>query len=129
MRHVAMTWGTARLGSRLGLRRRCHMHIREAEWSPVAVAAHFAYGAGAGLFYGGLTSAVHLPPFGPGVAYALILWAGSYLCWLPALGLHPSATHQPARRRALMVAAHVVWGAALDALLAKVSDPARRPPH
>ncbi len=118
---------TATLASRLGLRRQTHM--KQHEWSPVTVATHFAYGSAAGLLYGGLGSSLHLPPFGFGIVYALVLWAGSYLGLLPALKLHPSATHQPARRRALMIAAHITWGASLDALLALLSHPGKRPPR
>jgi hypothetical protein len=33
------------------------------------------------------------------------------------LDLHPPATRHPPRRNALMVAAHVVWGGVLGALL------------
>src|SRR5437588_10461880 len=53
--------------------------------------AHFGFGTAAGAGYGLL--APHLPfsPAANGVAYGLAVWAGSYLGWLPALGLHPSA--------------------------------------
>jgi uncharacterized membrane protein YagU involved in acid resistance len=78
--------------------------------------AHFAYGAGAGAGYGAVSP--HLP-FGPaanGVAYGLAVWAGSYLGWLPAAGVLPPATAEPAGKNAVMIIAHVVWGAALGVL-------------
>ena len=40
---------------------------------------------------------------------------------LPAAGILKPATEHPARRNALMIASHLVWGAALGALLASRS--------
>ncbi len=83
------------------------------------LAAHFAFGAGAGALYGLLTShSLVKPSIGSGVAFGLGVWATSYLGWVPAAGLMPPATRQPARRNAMMVAAHIVWGAALGAATA-----------
>jgi uncharacterized membrane protein YagU involved in acid resistance len=42
----------------------------------------------------------------------MIVWGGSYLGLLPALGIIPPATKHPRRRTALMIAAHLVWGVA-----------------
>ena len=41
------------------------------------------------------------------------MWAASYLGWIPAAGLLKPATEHPARRNFMMIAAHLVWGAAL----------------
>lgn len=84
------------------------------EGRAVATAAsHFGYGAMTGTLYGAL--ARHLP--GPaalkGIIYGLGVWTGSYLGLLPLSGLFNPATEQPVRRNALMIAAHVVWGASL----------------
>jgi hypothetical protein len=35
---------------------------------------------------------------------------------LPSIDLHRPATREPAERNGLMIAAHVVWGAAIGAL-------------
>lgn len=78
--------------------------------------AHFAYGAGAGGLYGLLAPHLPLGPAANGVAYGLSVWAGSYLGWLPAAGVLPSAEDEPAGKNAVMIAAHVVWGAALGVL-------------
>src|SRR3954467_13344051 len=61
------------------------------ETEAATAVGHFGYGAGTGAVDG-------LPapplPFGPalnGIAFGLGVWAGSYLGWLPAAGLHHSA--------------------------------------
>jgi hypothetical protein len=50
------------------------------------------------------------------VAYGLAVWAGSYLGWLPAAGVLPPATEEPAGKNAVMILAHVACGAALGVL-------------
>jgi len=52
-----------------------------------------------------------------GIVFGLGVWAASYLAWLPALGILPPATEAPPRRNAVMIAAHIVWGAAAGLLL------------
>jgi uncharacterized membrane protein YagU involved in acid resistance len=85
------------------------------------IANHFAYGAGCGAVYGLLTSQAKVPPVTSGVAYGLGVWAASYLGWLPAAGMHRSALSEPERRNALMIAAHVVYGAGLGILTEMLS--------
>jgi len=96
-----------------------------------ALAAHFAFGAAAGALYG----SVEMPlrrryPVGSGIAYGLLVWGVSYLGWVPATGLMAPATRQPAQRNAMMIGAHVVWGAALglavEALLSANAGKARQ---
>ncbi|MCU1692974.1 MAG: hypothetical protein JWM64_2065, partial [Frankiales bacterium] len=72
-------------------------------------------GFGAAL---GAVAAV-LPGRGPaqGVAVALAAYAASYQGWVPALGILPPATDDEPGRPAVMVAAHVVYGAVLGRLL------------
>lgn len=82
---------------------------------------HFAYGAGAGALYGALP--IRPSPAG-GVGYGLAVWTVSYLGLLPALGLLPRATHAPAPRNALMIAAHVVWGLSLGILAGRLAGAA-----
>lgn len=83
----------------------------------LTAAGHFAYGGGVGGLYTLLPD--NMLPRSPamrGIVYGLAVWSGSYLGWLPVAGLHPPATQEPARRNALMIAAHVVYGAALGVL-------------
>lgn len=45
-----------------------------------------------------------------GAVFGLIVWAGSYLGLLPAMGILAPATRHPVRRTALMIAVHLIWG-------------------
>jgi len=79
-----------------------------------ALAAHFGFGAATGALF-----ALWPPPsVGKGVVFGLAVWAVSYLGWVPGLRLMPPATRQPARRNAIMIAAHVAWGLALGGVVA-----------
>jgi uncharacterized membrane protein YagU involved in acid resistance len=109
-----------------------HDDMSEPEKKAATGVAHFGYGAAAGAVYGAV--APHLP-FGPvlnGVGYGLGVWAGSYLGLLPALDLHPPATHETPSRNALMIGAHIVWGAVLglvtDQLVGRNSTECRAVP-
>lgn len=88
--------------------------LRDEDEFALTVASHFAYGAATGAIY---SAGVELqgiePSVASGVAYGLGVWTVSYLGLLPGLGILTRATEHPARRNALMIAAHVVWGAAL----------------
>ena len=77
---------------------------------------HFAYGAAAGALYAPLARNVPAHPLVKGIAFGLTVWTVSYLGLLPAAGILSPATRHPARRNALMIAAHVVWGAATGVL-------------
>jgi hypothetical protein len=61
-----------------------------------------------------------------GAAYGVAVWTGSYLGWIPTLGLLKPATRHPAERNALMLAAHLVWGAALGGTLREITLTERR---
>jgi uncharacterized membrane protein YagU involved in acid resistance len=75
----------------------------------LTLAAHFAYGAACGSLLGALN-----PRLGPGegALAGVAVWLGSYMGWIPAAGILKPATEHPARRNALMVGVHLVWGAA-----------------
>jgi len=74
---------------------------------------HFGYGALQGALYGALDRHLPGPALLKGIVFGLGVWTGSYLGLLPLSGLFNPATEQPLRRNALMIAAHVVWGASL----------------
>ena len=101
-------------------------HFDEPVSSLMTVLAHFGYGAAAGALYAPLSRRAPLPPVAAGIAYGLVVWTTSYLGLLPALGLISPAINHPARRNALMIVAHVVWGAALALLLERLDAQARR---
>lgn len=86
-------------------------HLNRKQRKRATIVAHFAYGTGLGAAYGSFSRAIPAPPLLKGVAFALVAWAGSYLGWLPAFDVSGSAPDQSMRRNALMIGAHVVWGA------------------
>ena len=88
--------------------------LEEKDEQSLTLVSHFAYGSAAGAAYGAALNAVDARPNAMnGVAYGLGVWTASYLGLLPALGLLAPATEHPARRNAVMIAAHIVWGASL----------------
>ena len=90
----------------------------------------FVVGFLAGAVVGAVGAVARYLPLGPvgnGVAYGLAVWAGSYLGWLAAVGVLPPATHEPAGKNAVMIAAHVVWGATLSLLTADLTGPREEP--
>jgi len=95
----------------LGRARPCREDAPIGETS--AYLAHFLFGAACGALYGVLPRR-NAPPTN-GVAYALLIWLGSYLGWVPAISALPPATEQPPNHNILMLAAHVAWGAVLQA--------------
>jgi uncharacterized membrane protein YagU involved in acid resistance len=90
----------------------------------LARTGHFAFGTAMGALYGATVQPV-LPGLLGGAAYSIAVWAGSYLGWLPAAGILPPATRMPRHRNALMVAAHIVWGACLGEILSAMKSSSR----
>lgn len=89
-------------------------NISLSEEAALTVVNHFAYGASTGAVYGLMAPRSSLADgINRGIVYGLGVWTTSYLGWLPAVGLHPPATEEPADRNLLMLTAHVVWGGAL----------------
>jgi uncharacterized membrane protein YagU involved in acid resistance len=93
----------------MGMSTQAHQRADETELQDVTLAAHFAYGAATGALYG-----LFRPSNGvaAGAGYGVLVWAASYLGWIPGLAVLKSATRHPAGRNKLMLAAHLVWGAA-----------------
>lgn len=96
--------------------------LDEGERQAATWASHFGYGATCGAVYGALAANRRVPPLAAGVGFGLAVWAGSYLGWLPAAGILSPATKHPPRRNALMIAAHVVWGATTGLVVANLSE-------
>jgi len=84
------------------------------------LAAHFAYGAAVGALYPAVAELARARPLmhhvAAGAAYGVGVWALSYLGWIPALRILPPATQHPPRRNAVMILAHIMWGATLAGL-------------
>lgn len=76
----------------------------------VTAIAHLAFGAAAGAIY---RAASRRPSTLSGIAYGLGVWALAYGVGLPSLGLHPAAQRDTKDRNQVLIASHVIWGAAL----------------
>ena len=83
---------------------------------------HFLFGAAAGSAYGMMEEKIPLPESVKGPLTGLAVWTGSYLGWIPALGILPPATEHPWRRNAMMIVAHLIWGAVLGGLAGVTSS-------
>jgi hypothetical protein len=96
--------------------------LDEKERLGLTLAAHFAYGTAVGALYAPLARSLPAHPVLKGAGYGLIVWAGSYLGLLPALGILRPATEHPTRRTALMIAAHLVWGSVTGVLTEEMRE-------
>ena len=79
----------------------------------IALASHFAYGTSVGMMYPAFEKRMPVEESLRGPAFGLGVWAASYLGWLPAAGILPPPQRRPAGRNLLLIAAHLIWGAAL----------------
>jgi uncharacterized membrane protein YagU involved in acid resistance len=109
---------TAELADKAGLEE----HVDEPGHDMATALAHFGYGGLTGGLYGTVADRFEAPSAAVGAGYGLLVWAGSYLGLLPALDILRPATEHPARRNALMITAHLVWGATLGVLAGRWKD-------
>ena len=78
--------------------------------------SHFGYGGAVGALYPYVGERLPGPTLLKGALFGLGVWAASYLGWIPAAGILRPATREPAGRNAMMIASHLVWGAATAAI-------------
>jgi hypothetical protein len=85
-------------------------------WGATAL-THLGFGAAAGVPFALMHRSlpVGVPRVATGALYGVGVWASAYLGWVPAMGIMPSAEDDRPGRPLSMVAAHVVYGAALGA--------------
>ena len=88
-------------------------HLGENELIGLTIFSHFGYGALTGALYALLEQRIPLPASLKGALAGVAVWIGSYLGWIPALGILTPATRHPWRRNLLMIIAHVIWGVTL----------------
>lgn len=88
---------------------------------PLTLIAHFGFGAAMGCAYAAAVPARQANPTS-GCAFGMLVWAASYLGWIPAAGLLSPATRHPPPRTAIMIAAHAAWGMTLGHLVAREYD-------
>ena len=87
----------------------------------LTIFSHFAYGAVFGITYALFDHRIPIHSSLKGALAGVVLWMGSYLGWLPALGILTPATRHPWRRNLLMIVAHVIWGVTLGELMRKLN--------
>ena len=86
--------------------------LGEGQMQALTFGAHVGYGAVCGAILGLVAPKQPVAAAGVGMLFGLAVWAGSYKGWLPALGVRHDAAFDPPARNGLMIAAHLVWGAA-----------------
>ena len=96
-------------------------HMSEEGLIELTVFSHFGYGALFGSVYALVEDRLSLHSSLKGAVAGVAIWIGSYLGWLPALGILTPATQHPRRRNLLMIIAHVVWGVTLGELTRKLT--------
>jgi uncharacterized membrane protein YagU involved in acid resistance len=82
----------------------------------LAMISHFAYGAVCGALFASLRRSEEdssLRAAGRGAAFGAGVWAFNYLGMLPAFNFRASAYKMPARRNAMMLFSHLIWGLSL----------------
>lgn len=77
---------------------------------------HFLFGAAAGSIYGIIDDKIPGDEDVKGLVAGTALWSGSYLGWIPLLGILPPATKHHWRMNVLMIVAHFIWGIAVGRL-------------
>lgn len=105
---------TSRVLRTVGLKK-----LNQKAHEPVTWLSHFGYGAAGGGLYplaDRLMRALPLSAALKGMIFGVLIWAGSYLGWLPAVDLMAPATEHPSERNIMIIAAHLAWGASLGAL-------------
>jgi putative membrane protein len=91
-------------------------HLSHEEREKAGPIVHYAFGALVGGLYGALAECSDWTSVGFGTAFGTLLFVGADLIAVPAFGLGPSPTGQPASAQASPFAAHLVYGATTDLL-------------
>ena len=97
-------------------------HLDRTQLRAVTVLSHFGFGAAAGVAYAEVRKYLPGPPAVKGMLFGLGVWTSFYLGLLPMAGILSPATEHPARRNALMIVAHLIWGAALGLMAERLDS-------
>lgn len=96
--------------------------LGEGKQTALTLLLHFVFGAAAGSIYGMVEDKIPIRNTVKGPLAGMAVWTGSYLGWIPALGILPPATGQPWRRNLLMIVAHLIWGLTLGTLAGRLNS-------
>ncbi len=85
---------------------------------PLAIPAHFAYGAGCGAILGllGRSGLVQ------GGLFGSLVYGLSYMGWLPAFGVMPRPDRDRPGRQPVMLAAHLLYGGTTGVALRRLRE-------
>lgn len=86
----------------------------------VVLLNHFAYGGAAGALYAAVFGRSPRQGIVKGMGFGVVVWLVSYFGLLPAANMLKPAQEHPARRNALMLVVHLLWGALLGAFVEMV---------
>ena len=109
---------TEEISKRAGVRD----HLSDDQLVGLTLSSHFGYGALFGAVYALFDNRIPMQSSLRGTMAGLAIWVGSYLGWLPAVGILQPATRHPWRRNLLMVIAHVVWGVTLGEVVRTLDE-------
>lgn len=96
-------------------------YLGDYQITALSLLAHFGYGAATGALYPLLPPSKQ--PLVGGAGYGAAVWAASYLGWIPAAKILRPATTHPLKRNALMIGAHLVWGAGTALVVHRLLKP------
>jgi uncharacterized membrane protein YagU involved in acid resistance len=97
---------TRNLVRRTGLQR----YLDKSDKEAASWVSHFGYGTATGAVYPLTAERLPLGREVKGPLYGLVIWALSYLGWLPTAGIMPHATRQSVWRNIALVGSHLIWG-------------------
>jgi uncharacterized membrane protein YagU involved in acid resistance len=83
------------------------------EFQAAWLAAHLGYGAACGVIFAAIRPVLPRSDLAAGILFGAAVWGVSYISLMPSLNLYPSAQDDSNQRKAVMIAAHAVFGAAL----------------
>ena len=81
----------------------------------VMAAGHWGYGMACGALFGVLHTRIRppIPTAVHGTLFGLLIWALSYMGWVPAAGIMPHPARQNPAQAFMPLLAHVVYGSTL----------------
>jgi hypothetical protein len=104
---------TDRMLHRLG------MHPSHETRVALAAAQHVGFGVATGALFGVVAPRSRVTSILAGMGYGLAVWLASYEGWVPTIGALPRARRDRPDRQAMMIGAHVAFGAVLGAIAAR----------
>lgn len=89
-------------------------HLTHEQRAKGGEAVHYAFGALMGAAYGATAEYLPIVTVGSGLAFATVLWAGTDLVSVPAVGFAAWPTEEPGSAHLAHWLAHVTYGTAME---------------